>query len=75
LILVARCKHCDQSRTWEQLPGGEVLAPATDVGAGAKRYPYPCPEAASEQCEPLILTPGERMVRDLAGLRGARKRR
>jgi hypothetical protein len=73
VILVARCKHCDTSRTWEQLPDGRVLAPATDVGAGAKRYPYPCRER--EQCEPLILTPGDRMVRDLAGLRGARKRR
>lgn len=94
MILVARCRHCNTSRVWEQLPDGRVLPPLTDVGAGAKRYPYPCrvargkvqqagPRSAAEgqrvgsieSCEPLILTPGERMVRELAGMRKTRKRR
>jgi hypothetical protein len=75
VTLVARCKHCDAQRTWEQLPDGSVVAPLTNVGAGAKRYSYPCAASDDERCEPLILTAGDRMVRELAGMRRTRKRR
>jgi hypothetical protein len=74
LTIVVRCKHCGTLRTWEQLPDGSVWPPATDVGAGAKRYPYPCsvmPESGGG-CAPIFATQATRIARELAGGIGAR---
>ena len=61
MTIQARCKHCGVTHRFLKLQDG-------------------CYERVSKSalycaCEPLPLTQGERMVRELATMRGARKRR